>query len=410
MTRKHSKLLAFVYIAMMSVAFVVENYNGPVWFLKDILWGVTTCIGIAVVFVSGNFRHIKKISIITGAGILQYLFILAISLLIWIAERQSIPLMRRGAITLVYQINAIIAMAAAVYMFEEKALYYTFYSMVLANTFIMITVMQSYGVWETLKSIFFAIITFGGFENKTVTALEVHDLTFAFGVFLLYFTMLPSHIKKPVLHIVLAAFFFLLGMKRIALAQMIVLIPFWYILINRKFKKSSFVNFTAVIILFFCLWYVYLIYSDGYGTLMDAMNVNTMGRDRIYRVVAPYYEFSPAYLGHGTGFVQRTMEDLFLAGNSPALGLHADILMLFIELGFFGMIFWILIQYVLKYKIIKSVAGEEVMLLSFLVSMYAFFTYITDNTFLYCYTNLAIAFIPTVHMVKIQNDELRKWI
>ena len=60
------------------------------------------------------------------------------------------------------------------------------------------------------------LMTFSGETGHLMVQLESHDITFAFGPFLIYLLLNWKHAPRSLFWLVLTALFFLIGLKRIA--------------------------------------------------------------------------------------------------------------------------------------------------------------------------------------------------
>ena len=83
-----------------------------------------------------------------------------------------------------------------------------------------------------------------------------------------------------------------------------------------------------------------------------------------------------------------------IGGYGVAASIHSDILVMFIEIGFIGMLIWI--YYCFKYKTVKlnrrngTAVGEYYLL----ATIYMFILYLTDNTSTYFITQMIYYLIP----------------
>ena len=74
------------------------------------------------------------------------------------------------------------------YLFEDRAVNYLFLGMCATNTAIMLLEMPKYGIQQSISSVVTCLITFGEAEGF-MRALEIHDITFLFGQFFIYYLM-----------------------------------------------------------------------------------------------------------------------------------------------------------------------------------------------------------------------------
>ena len=95
------------------------------------------------------------------------------------------------------------------------AINYMFFSMCATNAAIILLEMPKYGFVESISSVVTCLITFGEAEGF-VRALEIHDITFLFGQFFIYYMMFAPKGSKPEkrirrLGVILSVFFMLPG-------------------------------------------------------------------------------------------------------------------------------------------------------------------------------------------------------
>ena len=102
-----------------------------------------------------------------------------------------------------------------------------------------------------------------------------------------------------------------------------------------------------------------------------------MGRALIYKKVSRFYEFLPNYIGQGMGFLayQLTVNLNVYSGS-----VHNDFLQFYIDLGFWGYIFWILTLTVLRTKYFGRGGKITNEIITFAVILFMLVISSTDNT------------------------------
>ncbi len=80
--------------------------------------------------------------------------------------------------------------------------------------------------------------------------------------------------------------------------------------------------------------------------LLNSFGIDMMGRDYLWSMANPYYEFSITYIGRGFEYVDTIIAQWYNDGliNQP-YPFHNDILKVFVEVGFPGFLLWSSIQY-----------------------------------------------------------------
>ena len=254
---------------------------------------------------------------------------------------QQLNYMSRGCSTILYHVISLSAMCSAVYLFGRRSIDYTLYGMCGANCCIVLGSIKENGIGAFVTGLI-AFAKSGGIDtNAAIKALEVHDLTFAFGLMLL-FALCCERGKKRLLYAALSGLFFFLGLKRIALIGLVGVFLMGEFIRRRKPKVQSvlilLISIGAIVI---CFGYVYLIQSGLFNEIVHALEIDTMGRDRLYAAFQEVYDFSPAFRGYGIGYVTRyisimTEAGVGVFGTHNFGGMHNDIVTMYIELGAWG--------------------------------------------------------------------------
>ena len=119
-----------------------------------------------------------------------------------------------------------------------------------------------------------------------------------------------------------------------------------------------------------------------------------MGRDYIWSLAKPYYQFSPTFIGLGFEAVDAMVTRFYEIGLiDVAYPLHNDILKVFVELGFPGLCFWCAFLYlILPWFWIKRY-GPEAGILYFAILNPLSMTYLTDNTAFYFWCTMGLRMI-----------------
>ena len=105
---------------------------------------------------------------------------------------------------------------------------------------------------------------------------------------------------------------------------------------------------------------------------------------------------SPSYRGRGYEFCvqllksMRGTKDQVVAINA----VHNDILKMYVEMGFWGFLLWILGYYVFQTHWFITRCGEKVAVCFMAINVYMLITYLTDNTMFYYWSSMVIRMIP----------------
>lgn len=217
---------------------------------------------------------------------------------------------------------------------------------------------------------------------------ESHDLCISVGLLILFLLFYEKKIQWKKLLFAGAIFYF--GYKRIAIFACLLTCVIG-VFINRRLKKSgkAKIDLAAFGILAACLLYTFCIATGWLRELAVAYNINFMGRLDFYDFFRNYYDLSPLFTGQGYGFVEKLLEvtNSTVSGDVTRLygvmGLHSDILRMYIELGFLGSLLYFFYYLKILPDRIQKIGGYDSVRIYFLLTIYAFITYTTDNTISY---------------------------
>ncbi len=231
-----------------------------------------------------------------------------------------------------------------------------------------------------------------GTNTSASKLLEVHELTFVFGLSTVYLVLSEYFIRKKTNKrwIVLLAVFCLLGFKRILLLAMLISVVVYWIF--KRVKRPTLIIMLSLILIAVSLIWVYICSSWTILTgLSIQYDIDLSGRNWIYSNFYPYYKFSVSYVGAGIGYVQQLigqMSTMVIRGHS--IGLHNEYLRLYIELGFVPyLIYFILLIPVAVFIIYKKIE-MKIAVLYFSLWLVTLICIATDN--LLAYPNYMLTF------------------
>lgn len=284
----------------------------------------------------------------------------------------------------------------------------------LANTLLIdeLLVLISALIQEGIINVGQNIVSAFSFKGFTDNFFEVHELTFAIGLCIIYYLFFQKFEKKSIARIVLLIISFILGAKRIGLFG-IVVAGLFALFIHKKGltrRKLILTGFAGVII---CFFYLFIIYNNEFFAILNERNINNMGRDLVYGYFVNRTTFSPAQTGWGMAGVAKVVENMDRSEvlyMTAVRGLHNDILKIYIDFGFFGSLIWYIINLVyIPVKILKQY-GKRPATIYMALAIYMFITYLTDNTEGYNVCQMAFLLIPLAEywIEKIRNEKVSK--
>lgn len=269
---------------------------------------------------------------------------------------------------------------------------------------ILILTMLRAGIGDTLR-IFLVVLRLA--ESNTASSLfEVHELTFCLGLCIIYYLFFKKRKEnRDWIRIILLIVFFILGGKRIGFAGIVFAGAFALFVHRKGLKKYTLVHIglAGTII---CIVYVSLLYSGDLLSYLAKKEINVMGRDIIFNYFIRRTEFSYDSLGWGLYSTTKVVSGMSHSemGNLAGVAIHNDILKIYIECGFLGSILWYLFNLVhVPVKIFHKLGKYNAALYMSLM-IFAFITYLTDNTENYFVFQVTLLLIP---LVAVRSDEIK---
>lgn len=359
--------------------------------------------GIAFLYVlwSGNFKNIKAIfhffvmylSVIAG--------IILWSVILWILDFQTVGYIMKGVSKMSFQFLDILVVIGAGYMFEEKAAKYTFMGLAAGNLLIIALGAVTTGVGGAMHDLITNITSFGDsavIENsKFIRAIEIHDITFVMGVFVIYFIFFCHGEKHRFLYAGIALFLFMAGLKRIAFMGMLMAMVFavftsW---LGPK-AQARWLTLVSLLIVVFCYYYLSIIHSGAFTAFLEEHEIELMGREKIYDFISNFYTLSPSYRGKGYEFCVELLRSMHGTKDQVVdiTAVHNDILKMYVELGFWGFFLWIMGYYVYQTHWFVTRCGEKTAVCFMTVNLYMLISYLTDNTMFYYWSSMVLRIVP----------------
>ncbi|MGN0149706.1 MAG: hypothetical protein ACI4C7_05595 [Clostridia bacterium] len=361
-------------------------------------------LGFIVLLVSGDFRRLKKVGSFFGVYGFVLLGILVWSVFLWIMNLETVSFIARGTLKFMYQFFVLMIISAGVYMLGERAIHGTFYGLVAANIIIILIAVPQFGIADSINSFIHFFVSFGE-QQGLMRELEIHDITFTYGFFLIYFLFFAKRGKERIIDSIISVIFFIIGWKRIALGALPIAILIGF---SMGFMKSRIrimiMNAICWIAILFGFGYVLFIRYDIFNLVMSFFNIDTMGRNEVYDYIQQYYEISVTFIGYGFEYTTVLLQNIM--NNFPELkigvvALHNNILTVYIELGFLGFWAWLIYTWLFQYRWLINHHGEMVAMLFIMCELYIFITYTTDNTLYYYWTSMVLRLMPMAYAMHI---------
>ena len=405
-----------LFVAFIAVACTVLAGLGDWKVLNNAYGGLPKVVAMGTIvcaflsfLVNADFARLKKAMGYFPIFLLMIAVYVFISMIIWVTDFSKAASISRAGQKIFFQTVTIIYAVFMCYLFEEKAVNYLFFSMCAANTAIMLLEMPKYGIPESISSVITCIVTFGEAEGF-VRALEIHDITFLFGQFFIYYMMFsPKNTKGEKrlrrCGVALALFFMLVGLKRSTLPA-VLLVCFYVKLLRMTRNPRKLILATGTVLFLFFWVYLYLTRSGILVAFLESLGVDMMGRDMLWTMPNDYYELSPLWKGLGFEGVTDLVNSWYHEGLiKRPLQLHNDILKIFIELGALGFTLWAGIHYILYPSYWMTRHNMETGMLYMAILAYMTATYLTDNTAFYFWSCIGLRLIPMSYSYRNRKPE-----
>ena len=272
---------------------------------------------------------------------------------------------------------------ALLYVFGGRGVWYNLIAILTANMLMIVTIIAQYGLASYFSEFVTLITTFADVTGDIIVKAEIHELAFCLGAYLIYMLYRPKKSMGYFVLLFLTLFCFLSAFKRIAMIAVAAALVFGYLLkfVMHRSKKAACgaVVVLSFVIIFLLIGYVALIKSNVFE-LLEKAGINTSGRAGMYRAVDRFYEFSPAFLGNGIGFLTYQLNTTMHIGVAS---IHNDFLQHFIDLGFWGYIIWLLSMILARVLYFGRRGNADNAIVTFMLILYLVIVSSTDNTMNY---------------------------
>ena len=199
-------------------------------------------------------------------------------------------------------------MLATLEIFKKKAFNLTFKALIFSEVIILAYVGTSYGLVNLLhyciSGVFKSVVN--GFEWGTPMwhvgwAMEVHDNTFAFGTFLLYFLFCDNDSKKDRKRgIIISCLFVYLGLKRI---EILAIVCVAVVVIAKKVLKASYGLISQICtIVYLIIAYLFIAAIKWAPGLFSVLDIN---RVALYRFLSSQLQIDSFVVGKGFSIIIR---------------------------------------------------------------------------------------------------------
>jgi len=333
----------------------------------------------------GDLVRLGRTSVVLS---MSYIVPVLVSVFIWSFQFASTKFIIKGTFYNVYMLIDIAVAMATCYLLGDAAIILCVTAMSVGNMLIIIPAFQS-DPGRFISEFITLVVTFGNDTGWLIKTVEIHDLTFMFGIFLLY-AIIKKDLRGRWYIIALTTFFSLTGLKRIAVIGIVggVLVYKALMLLPEKHAKNA-AYIICILISLATFAYIALVHAGLFNYLEETLHVDTKGRDIIYTYLNRQFSLSPFYMGKGIGFSNQEWK-VGIGDKMVQDAFHNEYIRMYVETGFLGYVLWLYFNIFFRLSHFWKTQEKEGGLLFLAILIYLFTTYSSDNTYYYYYTSMAL--------------------
>ena len=382
----------FLFLMLMVV---LQSMNVvPFYYLTTYILAICWLMLIVIISsnmnIRNNFRTYSKIIVLFA---IPWIIFILYNVFLYSSGTVVNDYMKSSFIQIMFMPITILYALSLCIVFKRKASRYLIYSFIIGYIMIVIYAFVKGGPLVIVNTIMSLLTGEDGINYFEVSS----DLIYALGIFFVYYLFNKNIFElrdiKESKHLWLVLIFIFLGLKRIQILAMIAVI-----VISLVFKVFSYKrrliqlieNIVCIIFTIGAFFYVSIIQNHELSLFLWKQGVNKMGIIQMYDYMATYFDFSNKYLGNGYNFANFT-----LANAGYMYTLHNDILKIFIDLGFWIFLLWIIYSLFIQRFVIYKKYGKHAEVVYFLMTIYMFVLYFTDNAINYFITQTAYIVLTT---------------
>lgn len=300
-------------------------------------------VGFCLFLVTPDLPYLSQSAKTAGALMLSYFVAMISSMVIWIFGFTPIRQMISGFFEPAYMMLCIVCAMLSAYILRERLADSVFWALNAAFIALLLPRFQEFGIAEFFRRLLLYLQS-GGVEGWGVS-LEDTSFSYLYVFFAIYFAFhwKEKPVWKQCIGAAIILFALLMTFKRSGMLALAAgfLAALIYLKLGKKTRKY-FLNFILAGFLVFSFLYIPFVRYGLFERIMEALQISTSHRNEIYAYYAQYYEFGIGYLGKGLGWIQRLRNEVESFENGlVAINVHCDYVYYYIELGFWGYLFWI---------------------------------------------------------------------
>lgn len=376
----------YKFLSLFFIFALFLNYNSTSA-LPKIVGMMTIGFAILIYLYNVDTKYMVSVAKTSIPFYLQIVYLLTISCFIWLVDIQTFVYMKPGLTRLLYTaINITVAMCAA-YIYGKDCIEFAFWGSILYHFKMIALAASRAGIGSIIPDVINTIT--GGETGVFMGTLEVNEPTFCVGIFFLYFWFCEEEMfgKRKYLYLLLSGLFLITGFKRnicgaIALGILIGYCMRW----AKKRKKHGDLHvaiFIGICATICCIFYVYTIKSSLFVNTAMKYGINLMSREGLYEFIGDQYDFSLIFKGRGFGFIEHYLVYVKTLGlkyaGSSLEHIHNDLLLYYIEEGFWGYLGWLLMISIWYPLLCYKYGNSKLCLIYTIFNAYNLVTFTTDN-------------------------------
>lgn len=306
------------------------------------------------------------------------------SQIIWIARLAAPEFIRAGFVRTVY--NSVITAAglSAVYIFGTRAVDMLACGTLLMNTARLVRALAIFGPARAAAD--FAAAFAGKGQTGFMAEMEIQDATYVYGVLVIYYLLAERvPLRRRAFFIAASLFYVVLGFKRIIFLSLSLAAA--AALIVRRLpekRRAGFAMLIGAAVMTAAFLYIPFIKYGLFKALTIRLGINTNSRLGLYDFAAETYDFAPAYMGRGVEYMTELLAENRVSGlkfpGSSLHFLHNDILVRYIELGFWGFAAWLAAVCLIVCRALGRLSGPTAAAAYAVINAYCFVNYSVGNT------------------------------
>lgn len=221
------KVMFHIYASLCFGMYFSRNtcfiFAGIGWMYRYLWAAGIFILSVCVFLVNVDLDRAAYLVKLGGILCFPHMWTIFISMFIWISRTSSLTVLRRGFFNELYAITMILTMMGMIYVLGEDAIWCNLFAMLLPNAIVLAGTIAEFGFSQYMSELQRIIVTFADETGPAISRMEVHELTFSLGVYVVYLVYIRQ-MKKTFFTVLLSAaavFFFLSGFKRIGILAVV---------------------------------------------------------------------------------------------------------------------------------------------------------------------------------------------